>query len=80
MQDPFKVKAVQRKHNSTRNDPNIVHSFDKSRVVGCICEEESQSIKWMWLHEGEPKRCQCGHWFKLVDYNFPVDLSKHEWP
>lgn len=29
-------------------------------------EEDSVEVKWMTLFEGEPKRCGCGKWFKLV--------------
>lgn len=48
------------------DNPNIVKTFTGSRMIGCKCEEESSTIKFMWVHEGEPKRCQCGFWFKAV--------------
>ena len=35
-------------------------------------EEDSIAIKWMFLYKGEPKRCACGNWFKLVE----LDTSK----
>jgi len=31
-------------------------------------------IKWMFVHKGEPKRCYCGHWFKIVERTWP-DLT-----
>lgn len=37
------------------------------RLVACMCEEDSQSVSWLWLYRGEPRRCKCGYWFKLVD-------------
>jgi len=42
-------------------------------VNGVAGEEDSVSINWMFLYKGEPKRCQCGNWFKLVE----LDTSKH---
>ena len=36
-------------------------------------EDDSLTVVWMYLHRGEPKRCQCGYWFKIVD----VDKSKY---
>ena len=66
LQDPFDTKVVQR-GPGTKECPNIVGSFFDSRMVGCICEEDQTHINWMWLHKGVPKRCECGHWFKLVD-------------
>ena len=51
----------------TKDKPNIVPSVADYRVVGCVCEEDATAINWMWLYKGEPKRCECGYWFKLVD-------------
>jgi hypothetical protein len=36
--------------------------------------EDVYHMKWMHLHRGEPKRCYCGHWFKLTERQY-VDLS-----
>ncbi|KAL0276625.1 UNVERIFIED_CONTAM: hypothetical protein PYX00_004159 [Menopon gallinae] len=68
--DPFKTKAIKRRP-STKSDPIAVPSYHDSRIVGCICEEETGHIKWFWLHDGEPKRCYCGHWFKLEKFQSP---------
>lgn len=35
-------------------------------------EEDAISINWMFIYKGEPKRCHCGTWYKLVD----LDTSK----
>lgn len=43
----------------------MIPSAYDSRIVGCICEEDAGTIVWMWLHKGEPKKCQCGYWFQL---------------
>lgn len=47
-------------------NPNIVQTFEGTRLIGCKCEEESTTIKYMWLHLDEPKRCECGFWYKAV--------------
>lgn len=49
----------------TKTDPNLIPSSFESRLVGCICSEDSNTVLWMWLHQDEPKRCMCGHWFRL---------------
>merc|ERR1711974_491248 len=54
-----------------KDDPIIVDAMDKFRLVGCVCEEHAAHIKWMWLIEGRPKRCGCGHWMKLVNHPAP---------
>lgn len=40
------------------------HDADLSFIEG---EEEQTYVQWMWLYQGVPKRCECGHWFKLVE-------------
>eukprot|EP00088_Acartia_fossae_P039683 TRINITY_DN412_c0_g3_i1.p1 TRINITY_DN412_c0_g3~~TRINITY_DN412_c0_g3_i1.p1 ORF type:complete len:133 (-),score=41.85 TRINITY_DN412_c0_g3_i1:159-557(-) len=62
--DPFFMKAVSR-GKGTMTEPNIVNAMDTFRMVGCVCHEDDTSIKWMWLCEGQPKRCECGYWFSL---------------
>ncbi|XP_011499702.1 PREDICTED: cytochrome c oxidase subunit 5B, mitochondrial-like [Ceratosolen solmsi marchali] len=54
----------------TKECPNLVGSFFESRLVGCICNDEEFDINWMWLHKGEPRRCECGHWFKLIEREY----------
>jgi len=67
--DPFGMDALKR-GPGTKDQPNLVPSMEDKRMIGCICEEDSTSIIYMWLHKGDPKRCECGHWFKLVDGKF----------
>ncbi|CAK9814736.1 Cytochrome c oxidase subunit 5B, mitochondrial [Anthophora quadrimaculata] len=64
--DPYHMKALEIDRQSTKDSPNLVPSVFKSRIVGCICEEDSAHVNWMWLHDGQPRRCECGHWFKLI--------------
>lgn len=38
-------------------------------IIVCtfLGEEEQTYVNWMWLYQDHPKRCECGHWFKLVE-------------
>jgi len=64
--DPYYLNTLKR-GPGTKDNPNIVPSFEPKRLVGCICEEDATSINWMWVHKGDPRRCDCGYWFKTVD-------------
>ncbi|ENN75948.1 cytochrome c oxidase subunit 5B, mitochondrial [Dendroctonus ponderosae] len=64
--DPFDANKVFKRGAGTKAQPNEIPSAFDARLVGCVCEEGSTSINWMWLHKGEPKRCECGNWFTLV--------------
>jgi len=35
--------------------------------MGCVCDDDAMHVNWMWLHKGPPRRCECGHWFKLME-------------
>ncbi|CAI9726706.1 cytochrome c oxidase subunit 5B, mitochondrial-like [Octopus vulgaris] len=65
-EDPFEMN-VKKRGKGTSGEPNLVPSLFDMRLIGCICEEESLVIHWMHLYKGEPKRCQCGYWFKLSE-------------
>nr|ALS04667.1 mitochondrial cytochrome c oxidase subunit 5B precursor [Pseudodiaptomus poplesia] len=69
-EDPFFLKSFAR-GVGTKENPNIVNAMDNYRMVGCVCSEDDTSIKWMWLCEGSPKRCECGYWFKLKSHPAP---------
>uniref|UniRef100_T1GMW5 Cytochrome c oxidase subunit 5B, mitochondrial n=1 Tax=Megaselia scalaris TaxID=36166 RepID=T1GMW5_MEGSC len=30
-------------------------------------EEDQTYVQWMWLQKDQPRRCECGHWFQLVE-------------
>ncbi|XP_046385575.1 cytochrome c oxidase subunit 5B, mitochondrial-like [Ischnura elegans] len=62
--NPFDMKIFKR-GPGTKDCPTVVPSAFEARIIGCICEEDSSSVAWMWLKQGEPKRCGCGYWFKL---------------
>ncbi|CAH1365879.1 hypothetical protein MTP99_002163 [Tenebrio molitor] len=63
--NPFDLKVIKR-GPGTKTQPNEIPSAFEARLVGCVCEEESTSVNWMWLYKGQPRRCECGHWFNLV--------------
>ena len=42
------------------------------RMVGCCCEDDYQEIVWFELHKGNVQQCDCGNYFKLIDYD-PLD-------
>lgn len=65
IKDPFDIQE-QVRGPGTKENPNIIQTFEGTRLIGCKCEEESTTIKYMWLHLDEPKRCECGFWFKAV--------------
>jgi len=64
--DPFGLEGFKRGVGS-KEQPNLIPSMLQKRMIGCVCEEDSTCINYMWLHMGEQKRCECGHWFKLVE-------------
>ncbi|XP_014674191.1 PREDICTED: cytochrome c oxidase subunit 5B, mitochondrial-like [Priapulus caudatus] len=65
-ENPFDMRVIKR-NAGTKDTPNQIPSIFDKRLVGCICEEEATCVTWMWLYKGEPRRCECGHWFKLVE-------------
>ncbi|KAF6197820.1 hypothetical protein GE061_008787 [Apolygus lucorum] len=68
--NPFDLLVLKR-GPGTKENPNQVPSAFDSRILGCVCEEDATAVNWMWLHQGAPKRCGCGHWFQLT-YKAPV--------
>ncbi|XP_054276876.1 cytochrome c oxidase subunit 5B, mitochondrial-like [Macrosteles quadrilineatus] len=69
-ENPFDLKVL-KKEKGTKDCPTEIPSAFDSRIIGCICDDDAPAISWMWLHAGHPKRCMCGHWFKL-SYKPPV--------
>uniref|UniRef100_A0A0N5ALS6 Cytochrome c oxidase subunit 5B, mitochondrial n=1 Tax=Syphacia muris TaxID=451379 RepID=A0A0N5ALS6_9BILA len=63
----YEPKIYYRAVDSSREFPNLVPSHFEDRVIGCLCEPDSYHINYMIIRKGPPKRCECGHWFKLVD-------------
>merc|ERR1712200_387123 len=64
--DPFEMKPIKRA-KGTFEEPTVISSQFEKRLVGCVCEEDALTIQWLTVYKGEPKRCKCGYWFKLID-------------
>jgi len=65
IKDPYDVHP-QVRGPGTKDNPNLVQCFQDRRMVGCKCEEDSTSIKYLWVYLGESKRCECGYYFKGI--------------
>ena len=74
--DPYDMEPSKRKEVSTRQDPNIIQTLDESRILACVCEADTHHVNYSWIHKGETKQCECGHWFKCVERELP-DLSEY---
>lgn len=59
---------------NSKDVPILVPSTEAKRMVGCCCEDDYHEIVWFELEKGEVKKCDCGYYFKLIDYN-PLDLN-----
>jgi len=53
-------------------EPILVPSVHEKRLVGCCCEDDYDQIVWFELEKGSPKKCECGYYFQLIDYD-PLD-------
>jgi len=51
----------------TKEEPTIIPSTFNKRLIGHQCEDDQTYLTYFYVYKGFPKRCQCGHWFKLVD-------------
>lgn len=65
--DPYCNLPTERNGRGSKDNPVKVESFINERIVGCICEDSQNYIKYTTIYKGEPKRCQCGHWLELVE-------------
>ncbi|XP_063817575.1 cytochrome c oxidase subunit 5B, mitochondrial-like [Pseudophryne corroboree] len=70
-EDPYNILKP-KSYSGTKDNPHIVPSVNKQRLVGCICEEDNSQVIWFWIHEGHVHRCpECGAHYKLVPYELP---------
>ncbi|XP_062542509.1 cytochrome c oxidase subunit 5B, mitochondrial-like [Armigeres subalbatus] len=63
--DPFDLRVFKR-GPGTKESPNMIPSAFESRLsrqYGNVCEKHQTYIQGC----GCTKRCDCGHWFKLVE-------------
>ncbi|KAI6221322.1 Cytochrome c oxidase subunit Vb [Aphelenchoides fujianensis] len=65
--DRYEPKVYYRSEASTREKPNLVPAHFLERIIGCMCEHDAGHVNFMVIRKGDPKRCECGHWFKAVD-------------
>lgn len=48
-------------------NPHVIPSTKEKRLIACLCDEDSDTLQYMWLHKGEPQRCMCGIFFRLEE-------------
>jgi len=65
-ENPFDMRVYKRVAGGP-DTPTVIPSFYERRLVGCVCEEDATCINFMWLDQGEKKRCECGYWFQLTE-------------
>ncbi|CAL4102939.1 unnamed protein product [Meganyctiphanes norvegica] len=65
-ENPFDMRVYKRVAGGP-DTPTVIPSFYERRLVGCVCEEDATCINFMWLDQGEKKRCECGYWFQLAE-------------
>ncbi|XP_013099742.2 cytochrome c oxidase subunit 5B, mitochondrial-like [Stomoxys calcitrans] len=63
--DPYHMAVIKR-GSGTKDNPTLIPSAFNGRIVGCICND-NRFVNYMWLEKDCPKRCECGHWFKLKE-------------
>lgn len=62
--DPYCNLPVQRNGRGTKDNPVPIESFFDERLVACVCEESQNFMRYTYVHKGELKRCNCGHWLE----------------
>ncbi|CAD5209441.1 unnamed protein product [Bursaphelenchus xylophilus] len=65
--DRYEPKVYYRAENSSKEKPNLVPVHFLERIIGCLCEHDSGHVNFMVIRKGEPKRCECGAWYKAID-------------
>jgi cytochrome c oxidase subunit 5b len=74
--DPYDMEPLKCRKDSTKENPNVILTLEDKRMLGCICSEDTHHVNFMWIHKGETKRCECGHWFTCKERELP-DLSEY---
>jgi len=77
--DPFGLAGAKVGHFGTRENPRAIPSHFSSRTVGCICDDESEIIRWIEVTAGEPQMCPCSkkQYFKLVAGQDGLSVGEH---
>ena len=74
--DPYDMEAMPIKKDATKEQPNVVYTLQKDRIIGCLCNEEQHHVNYTHIFKGETKRCSCGIWFTCKERELP-DLSEY---
>merc|ERR1711860_54419 len=72
-EDPFEMSVHVNVEKGTFEKPNLIPTTEDHRMIGCLCDEDDIDVKYTQLHLGEPKRCDCGTWFKLIKIDMEDD-------
>lgn len=72
--DPYDMEPLLIPKSNSKEQPNVVLTLQDRRLIGCVCNEDTHHINYMWIFKGETKRCECGHWFACKERELP-DLS-----
>uniref|UniRef100_A0A914UQT3 Cytochrome c oxidase subunit 5B, mitochondrial n=1 Tax=Plectus sambesii TaxID=2011161 RepID=A0A914UQT3_9BILA len=65
--DRYEPKIFYRGENTSKDNPNLIPSHYRDRLIACTCEPDAHYLNLMWIRKGTPSRCECGHWFKVID-------------
>jgi len=52
----------------TKSFPRLVPTTEAKRMVGCMCVPGDPYLSYQFVHLGEQKRCDCGCWYRCMDY------------
>nr|CAH8868192.1 unnamed protein product [Trichobilharzia regenti] len=64
---------------SSKENPNLVSSSDIRTIQQCHCDPHHHYTMHLLLHRDLPTRCQCGHWFLLVDEKTYEEEREKKW-
>ncbi|CAL8084036.1 unnamed protein product [Calicophoron daubneyi] len=64
---------------NSKENPLIVGSKLERQVETCMCYPDAHYLRHIVLYRDLPVRCQCGHWFKLVDMKRFEEEREKRW-
>ncbi|KAF5395998.1 Cytochrome c oxidase subunit 5B [Paragonimus heterotremus] len=63
----FKPSKIRHIRPNSKENPLLVGSNLERKVENCLCYPDVHYVRSIVLYRDLPIRCQCGHWFKLID-------------
>ncbi|KAA3673683.1 uncharacterized protein DEA37_0008840 [Paragonimus westermani] len=63
----FKPSKIRHIRPNSKENPLLVGSNLERKVETCLCYPDVHYVRSIVLYRDLPMRCQCGHWFKLID-------------